>query len=917
MQRTIPSLIAVLALAITTSSAQITDDFSQKGWELSPGTPGTLSCEKGALTIEDKAAPPGYATASKTFTVDTDTCPLFLVSVTQMSGNGSVKLIRMRPFEKKVALTINSPGLYAVDMHKRFGWKGVQQIQVCLYASGDEESITFDYVTFASALTAADQTRIKEQKAAGNYKLKALEPFAVVPLFQSCSYYFKSAKREALSVQFRKEGGKWQRAFQPPFIKEDAMYRGSIVDLKEDTAYELWIVGEADTTLAQESFRTWSSTVPVAKTIVLDETNFDGHLTIGEAGTADGWIKVTAKPGFVLRNDRTTPLISLYKARFVLLEGLTLRGGLKDAIQIKRCTHVRVANCDIAGWGRIGTQRFDLDGKFYTDSGHAINWDTAILISRSVGTVVERCYVHDPVSTAHSWYYSHPSGPQAVGIDKPRSTVLRYNDFIGSDRHRWNDGVEGSGNFHVDGGFNRDADIYGNLICFANDDAVEIDGGQTNVRVFDNKFEGCLCGVSIQGCMSSPSYVFRNLLVNMGDERGVGGQTIKTSAGPNGKSAVSYIFNNTCYGPSGDLRLVHNLRIVAKNNVFAGKVAIRGREKSHQSECDYNLLSTGEEGVEAHGILAAPKFVDPSRALFELQDDSPAIGAGIPIDNFAPGPNGHVDLGALPHGAKRILPRRPIPVSLDVSQLSFSAEDGQAGTTATVTAVVGGKGFSSPFTTRQNDAFDWFRVTPGEGMLESGKKVRFTVTLLPGKVTQRPVYRGAFLIRLANGYSRGVMVYAKTNVQAPVKPTREDVFVQYLEAEAPTGGNVRPPVTDADASGGKYVVVAEETGVPPSEYRFSVPRDGKYFILMRVRSEPPVGTHDSARIALDGAPVKDAHMRSKTSWTWTLAAQNSKSHLARLQALPLTAGEHTFRLGPREGIHVDLIAVTDNPSLFD
>lgn len=152
--------------------------------------------------------------------------------------------------------------------------------------------------------------------------------------------------------------------------------------------------------------------------------------------------------------------------------------------------------------------------------------------------MVERCYIHDPVSTADSWYYSHPAGPQAVGMDKSRSTVLRYNDFIGSDRHRWNDAVEGTGNFHLDGGFNRDGDVYGNMMCFANDDALEIDGGQTNVRVFLNKFEGCLCGVSVQGCMSGPSYVFRNLLVNMGDERGLAGQTIKTSSHANGPSAV-------------------------------------------------------------------------------------------------------------------------------------------------------------------------------------------------------------------------------------------------------------------------------------------------------------------------------------------------------------------------------------------
>ena len=338
---------------------------------------------------------------------------------------------------------------------------------------------------------------------------------------------------------------------------------------------------------------------------------FAGHLTIRDKGSPDGWIKYTARDGFVLKNDRTGPLLELYKAKYVILEGLTLRGGLKEAVSITKCEHVRVVNCDIAGWGRIGTQRFDLDGKYYTEQGRAINWDSAILVRRSTGTVVERCYIHDPVTTANPWYYSHPAGPQAVGIDKPSSTVIRYNDFIGSDLHRWNDAIEGAGNYHVDGGFNRDADIYGNLMCFANDDAVEIDGGQTNVRVFLNKFEGCLCGVSIQGCMSSPSYVFRNLLVNMGDENGVGGQTIKTSSYANGKSAVSFIFNNTCYGDSSDLSLPHNLRIVAKNNIFAGRSAISGRTRSPQSECDYNLLPTGEEGDEEHGILGAPGFVDP------------------------------------------------------------------------------------------------------------------------------------------------------------------------------------------------------------------------------------------------------------------------------------------------------------------
>jgi len=103
--------------------------------------------------------------------------------------------------------------------------------------------------------------------------------------------------------------------------------------------------------LAQKEFRTWSSELPIAKTIVLDEETFNGHLTIRESGSPDGWIKYTSKEGFVLRNDRGGPLIELSKVKYVILEGLTLRGGLKDVISVRRCEQVRIVNCDIAGWG--------------------------------------------------------------------------------------------------------------------------------------------------------------------------------------------------------------------------------------------------------------------------------------------------------------------------------------------------------------------------------------------------------------------------------------------------------------------------------------------------------------------------------------------------------------------------------------
>lgn len=905
----------VAALLLSPLYAQVVDDFSQGGWKVFDSTPGKMTAKGGDLYLEDAAGPPAWVTASRVFHVDVDKTPVFVVEVGAVSDRGTVKLIRQQPFDKRVALEIDRPGLYAVDLRAKFGWLGVIDVEACLYAAGEGESISYKSVKFVDKLTEQEQTLIKERDSGGNIKL-TVPPFCAVPLFNACSVYFSSPRLDDLQMRFRPKGGDWQRAFPPAYFAEDKMYRGSIVNLAEGTTYELELSKGSGEVLTRTEFTTWRSEVPIARTVVLDEKSFTGHLTITESGSPDGWIRYTAQAGFVLRNDRQGPLIELRRAKYIVLDGLVLRGGLQDAIVVEKCEQVRISNCDIAGWGRIGKQRFDLDGKFYTEAGEAINWDTAIRLSRSLGTVVERCYIHDPVSTANSWYCSHPAGPQAVGMDKPQSTVLRYNDFLGSDEHRWNDAVEGAGNFDLDGGFNRDADIYGDFHCFANDDAIELDGGQTNVRCFRNKFEGCLCGVSLQGCMSSPSYVFGNLLVNMGDERGIAGQTIKTSSYANGPSAISFIFNNTCYGDSGDLSIPPNLRIVAENNIFAGRAAVRGRAQSPGSACDYNLLSTADSVAETHGLVAAPDFTDPAAGLFAPRATSKAIGNGRPLDNFAPATGDKVDMGALPAGSEAVLPERPIPVFLDRYQLGFSPAEVKAGGSQSVVATVQGNGFSSAYRIAKNETFDWFTVTPERGLLQSGQTVRFTVTVLPERLKTRQVYRGAFLVRLANGYSRPVTVYAKTAFVPPVKPATDGAFVTYLEAETPSGGPGYEVQPDAAASGGESVLVTGGADSQPTEYRFTVPADGSYVVLMRVRSDEPVSAHDALQFGLDDQPLEEATLRSGTAWTWSMVAHNRQQRLTCLQPFKLKAGEHVLKITPREALHLDLIAVTTDPGPF-
>jgi hypothetical protein len=915
------ALVAVL-LSLATGRADVVDDFGGGDWRRFEDTPGTVTAETGKLRLVDSPEPPEYVTASKVHRVDLDQTPVFVVKVAAVTDSGTVKLIRRKPADKREVISIDRPGLYAIDVRKAYGWTGPSEVETCLYAIGDQEDITFEFVKYVAALSSAEQRQIAEREASGNAKLQ-VAPFELVPLFNSCSVYFLSPPREELAFEFRRkvgggkaEGAAWQKGFPPVYVPGDGMYRGSIVHLDEDTPYELRVTG-GGIELVRGEFRTWRSDVPVAETIVLDETNFTGNLKIIRSGTPDGWIRYTAKDGFVLRNDRKNPLLELSKARYVILDGLTLRGGMQYALTIKRCEHVRIINCDIAGWGRIGTQRFDLNGMYYTEDGEAIDWDTAILISRSTGTVVERCYIHDPVNTSNSWYYAHPAGPQALGINKPRSTVLRYNDFVGSDEHRWNDAIEGSGNFDIDGGFNRDADIHGNFMCFANDDAVETDGGQTNVRVFQNWFEGCLCGVSIQGCMSGPSYIFDNLLVNMGDQRNYAGQSIKTSSNQSGPSAVSFIFGNTSFGDSSDLRLLKHLRIVARNNLFAGRRNITGQADSPQSDCDYNLQAYGKSRSEPHGLVAEPGLVDPAAGLYSLRADSPALGRGLALDNFTVGGPGPVDLGAFPRGADRILPVRPLPVSLDRNQLRFTSAETASATAKSVIATVQGRGFRSRYRIARNEAFDWFTVTPEEGVLESGGKQTFTVALRPERMTARALYKGAFLIRLANGSSRPVMVYAETGYQQAVKPVREGVWTQFAEAETPSGGKTYESVADPAASGGLGIRLAGAEGKDSAEYRFSVPQAGKYFVLLRIRSEVPADQEASIFFSIGDGARDRSELRVSKTWTWCMAAQNHGSSLSCLQSFDLAAGDHVVKIAPREAVHIDLVAVTSDPGIFE
>ena len=693
--------------------------------------------------------------------------------------------------------------------------------------------------------------------------------------FVSCSVCFGAAAPIAgLSLECRAAGGEWKAQPLPPYFPETKDYRGSILGLAEDTTYDVRLVAGGKT-LAQGSVRTWASEVKVAKTIYIEQKDLAKlPVKISEKGTPDGWIRYTTRPGTVLRSAEGWTF-AVHGAAYVLLDNLTIEGAPQATcvIHVEDSTGVRIRNCEISGWGRTGEARYDqkcFGKRWDAKNKRTINMDGAIQICKGCSeVVVERCYIHDPLGRANSWFYSHPAGPEAVIMYRPdHSTVIRWNDFIGSDNHRFNDAVEGGGNFYEDGGFNRDADIYGNFMIFCNDDNIELDGGQQNVRCFQNRFEAAVSGVSIQGCMVSPSYVYDNAFTGMGDEFSIAYNSIKTSGiDMFDYCPVAYVNNNVFWGPSGAINI--------------GQQTVR-------FTLEGNRLY---DGVQISGENPNAKLVD------------------------------NVSVGPSPRSGAIAWPVRPIPFVLDRGRIDSVkvAKGAVAPAAVTVKLSCPGEGYASPFKVRKNLDMDWFDVTPAEGVIRSGETITFTVAFKPEKLTGRRHFRGAFLVRTPEGLSRPVSVYAETDHLPPFKAEKPGEFAQYLDPFKPANAATAQlnVVDEPLAQTGKALLFDRKTLGRGLDYEFEVPKDGRYYIHFHGYANSSV----QLRGCVDDDEVGRATQVVQKFMSWTpFGPGGGKFKDVRFRFWDLKAGRHVLHIrstGRSFEYRVDGIVVTDSPGSFE
>ncbi|HBC88513.1 MAG TPA: hypothetical protein DCZ94_16320 [Lentisphaeria bacterium] len=764
-----------------------------------------------------------------------------------------------------------------------------------------------------------------------------------IPLFESASIYVKYSedKYSSCKIKFRLKGeNDWRDAIAPDKIKEENNFSSSIVDLKENSEYE--VMAEmidskgASTGSAKSGFKTWTSNPPIAKTINIKKDLGKGGAIeiIGEKGTPDGWIKYVNDSGAEIDGGYETDAAILVKdSAYLIFEGLKVKGGRRFGMNVSTSENIRIINCEFSGWARKGKQDLARKGQYFDENDQRINIDGAVNIYMSLGTVIERCYMHDPRGTANPWYYSHPAGPEAVVVKSKGSTVVRYNDFIGSDLHRWNDAIEGLDNGKKDGGFNRDADIYGNMFAFGNDDGIELDGGQRHMRFFGNKVEGFLCGISTAPNMAGPTYIYRNLVVNLGDEDGVVGSVIKNGGGKIYTRGRTFFFNNIFYTDGHGISGVgygkgeNNtsdramFRGFSRNNILAcGDIPLRDVQKLPENDFDYDLLCNRDAmgdcivaalGAEKNGILALPLFENAEEADFNLKPGSPGIGKGSPVANFAePDKDGKMDIGTFEQGKPGMFPIRPIPVSYDKGQVNLTADlkDKTADFATVKVNVNPGSGWKSNFKIRKNDCFDWIKVEPETGILSADSPKEFKVSIDMDKIKSAGLHKGLFLVKFDDGFSIPVTVYGK----AYSKKFSVAAGTDKLEMK----GNLKKMKVDGSLSEEVILMQRPENAAEFAdylEYSAEIPEEGNYYFHIRIKATAsPVGSHDSLYFSIDGEKPKRIDLSNSLNWTWTKLKAGIPENRDRF-ATKLSAGKHVFKLIPREALYLDRLEVSADP----
>lgn len=597
----------------------------------------------------------------------------------------------------------------------------------------------------------------------------------LIPTFENIGYYVDSEDSSGCSVTYRKKGEETvKKAYAPVYDDVSKQYRGSIVGLEENTEYE--VTAKIGGKEVSAEIKTKNSDVPVAKTIGLSEIyrGKGGLLLQDIQGSEDGWIKITAdeKMNTVDAGNVVYEAVLISNCKYLIFEGIKVRGGYCHGINIHgKSEYINIINCDIAEWGNEGILNEDFGG-FAFEGAYRNNFGGIFFYD--VGNIlIERNYIHDSNVKTNAWDTDtyrdvHPKGGTGIQMLGTGGVVIRYNDVIGSDEHRFNDVMEGTNNSgRSTGSLSRDSDVYGNMMIYSEDDSIELDGGQRNVRVYANRMEQSRCGISTAPNMMGPTYLFNNLIVNLGGTyNNASGSAIK-AGGNGGGDFFGHIFmfcNTMDSEGTGPANITYSgsseYHSTTRNNIFVtrkdNKSPFKSLKADERDSNDYDLIAGGiaptyKEGDEAHGVFAFPSYIDLDGGNYHLKDDSAGAGKGEYLDNFAESEAPDMGAYSTERNGRKNMPYRP--VDMYTERPFEQAKDKEE---REITIHVGDIGEGHSYSLVKNRDFGWMEIISDNGLenvpLSPNTTVKFKVKgdLSKCKAEQG---KGLVLFRLENGFS--------------------------------------------------------------------------------------------------------------------------------------------------------------------
>jgi hypothetical protein len=234
-------------------------------------------------------------------------------------------------------------------------------------------------------------------------------------------------------------------------------------------------------------------------------------------------------------------------------------------------------------------------------------------------------------------------------------------------------------------------DFHDNVVRNLLDDGIECDGAGSNVRIYRNRIDDFLTGISLAPAQGGPTYVMRNLLTGWRDSRSHVYEGYPFKFNVNSRLTIDWVhlYHNTCHtdrpGQNGFLFKGYSKwrNLVSRNNIYAGtRYAIENRTRFRMPiSFDHdNLYTTARgrfalwsrkrypslaafaraTGLERHGLSAPPRFINAASGDYRLASRSPMIDRGVVIpgvndDYFGDAP----DLGAFEYkpSGTALLPR--------------------------------------------------------------------------------------------------------------------------------------------------------------------------------------------------------------------------------------------------------------------